>query len=319
MKDNLISIIIPIYNAQQYLQRTITSVLNQDYATLEIILINDGSSDGSLNICEEFALRDQRIKVFNQINQGVSSARNRGLIEASGDWILFLDSDDCLYSDNCLTKCMNHSSDKYDIIIGDIVYVFSDRERVFKQISQFEINFENISKLLLTDKIAPALHSKLYRKWLFENLLFDKNLKIGEDFAMNVQLLQKTNKIIFIDLPIYCYIQRDNSVIHKPSTSAIDSIPLFVIFVVQFYQKSPLYNNISLEINHFILSRYYLYFLYGGKNDNLTFITIVKKAICESKKNIPLVRYCILKISLFNNTLGSLIKKPLLLLQSKPQ
>ena len=93
---NLISVIIPLYNAEKYLKNCITSVVGQTYRNLEIILVDDGSNDNSLSICEKFALQDNRIKVFHQNNGGVASARNKGLSEASGEFIAWVDSDDSI-------------------------------------------------------------------------------------------------------------------------------------------------------------------------------------------------------------------------------
>ena len=94
--NELISIVVPVYNAENYLEKCINSIIGQTYRNLEIILIDDGSNDNSLSICEKFALQDNRIKVFHQNNGGVASARNKGLSEASGEFIAWVDSDDSI-------------------------------------------------------------------------------------------------------------------------------------------------------------------------------------------------------------------------------
>ena len=319
ISSNLLSVIVPVYNVEQYLHKAINSVLEQTFSNFELLLINDGSTDNSLNICKEFALKDSRIKVFDQNNQGVSAARNKGISEALGDWLLFLDSDDYIYESSCLSTIFQlEDLAQYDIIIGNLVYVYSSHQSVFKQTVPNEISFKEISKLLLTDKVAPALHGKLYRKSLFENLSFDRTHKIGEDFIMNVQILSKTDKIHFIDYPIYAYNQRDNSVMHKPSQKAIESIPPFVMSVYDFYNKYPQQLSIEKELNQFILSRFYLYFLYGGKyNNQKEFKNLAKTSLFQNKNVIPAIRFFTLKLILFNHLLGSCIRKPLLLVQSK--
>ena len=121
----LISIIMPVYNAEQYLASSIESLLAQTVKDFELLLINDGSKDGSLAICREYEARDSRIRVFDKPNGGVSSARNMGLDEAKGEWLMFVDSDDWL-TENTLELCLEHTPE-YDVICFAFRLLFKDK------------------------------------------------------------------------------------------------------------------------------------------------------------------------------------------------
>jgi glycosyltransferase involved in cell wall biosynthesis len=205
-----ISIIVPIFNTEQYLDRCIQSLVNQTESTIEIILVNDGSSDSSRNICNMWAQKDSRIRVIHKNNEGVTIARKTGVESASGEWICFVDSDDELPV-NSIHTLFIHTGDSIDIVTGSIKYT-GRKKWPFKYYYK-ELNALQYTKSLLRYKIYGGPVARLIRKELFDSFIFDipANITIGEDFIMNIRLGQKAKRIILLPEIVYHYIWRKNS------------------------------------------------------------------------------------------------------------
>lgn len=215
----LISIIIPVYNVEQYIERCIDSVLLQTYKNLEIILIDDGSTDKSSKICDEYAKKDSRIKVIHKENGGVSSARNAGLDVATGEYIGFVDSDD--YIDSNMYECLINSitNNKCDIVICGFHEVFGG---VIKDVaiceSETSISVrEGIVKLIEDDTYKGYLWNRLYKRELFDGVKFPEMIVL-EDMYVNHLVFEKSKKIHLLDKTLYSYIRRENSVTLKRRT-----------------------------------------------------------------------------------------------------
>lgn len=211
-----ISVILPIYGVEHCLPQCIDSILNQTFTDFELLLIDDGSPDNSGNICDEYALKDNRIRVFHKENGGVSSARNWGIDKARGEWIYFSDSDDELYPNalEILTKYINQ----------DIAYVMAgynilneDREEIYSiDIRKVKIinNQEAISQMFLPEdyKYHGYLWNKLFKLSLIKQnkLLFDENIYFNEDRLFNVLYLIKlaNHKCFYTTEPVYKYFER---------------------------------------------------------------------------------------------------------------
>lgn len=208
-----ISVIVPIYNTEKYLSRCIESLINQTYKNLEIILVNDGSTDNSLDVCYTFAKKDKRIKVYNKDNGGQSSARNLALEKMTGDFIGFVDSDDWIALDTYeyLIKLINENS-------ADIAFV----ERVYTQGSINIINNNICQKIYEQEKIIEeylnygmktgnyGLPNYLYKKDLFEGIHFPDG-RICEDIVTNYKLMKKANKLVKSNKICYYYFQDNRS------------------------------------------------------------------------------------------------------------
>lgn len=213
MKNNLISVIIPVYNNEQYLSRCIDSVINQTYKNLEIILVDDGSTDNSGKICDEYALKDNRIKVIHKENGGVSSARNVGLDIAKGEYIGFVDSDDYIEKD--MYEFL------YNLILNNNVDISCCNKFDFnnnKYLPDRSFPKEGLLSLneILQDK-AFGLHIviKLFDKNLIKNIRFNENLTIGEDLLFCFDIIKRSKKTIFKNTAKYYYFNNTNSVIRK--------------------------------------------------------------------------------------------------------
>jgi glycosyltransferase involved in cell wall biosynthesis len=200
----LVSIIIPVYNAEKFLASCIDSVLAQSVKDFELLLINDGSKDSSPAICRDFAQRDSRVRLFDKPNGGVSSARNMGLDEARGEWVMFVDSDDWLTED-ALEVCLAHAP-KYDIIRCSCTKLLSkDRKEPYPIAEIADTN--ELFRLLLGRGTIRALWGALYRRSLFEdnNIRFNPQISFGEDWLLSMQLALVARTIKTLP-ESYCYI-----------------------------------------------------------------------------------------------------------------
>lgn len=197
-----ISIIIPIYNAADFLGKCVESVLMQSVSDIEVILVNDGSKDNSLEICNEFAAKDSRVRVIDKPNGGVSDARNHGIDQASGNYLMFMDSDDWLSAD-ALERFVPYM-DKYDIIRGSAVAVYPDKSRRYK-LGNFE-DKDSIIGAIISRKTIVACWGALFRRSLFisNDIRFDRNLNIGEDWLVTAQATKACKNIKMLP-EVYCY------------------------------------------------------------------------------------------------------------------
>ena len=214
----MISVIIPIHNSEKYLHQCVNSVLNQTHKNLEVILIDDGSTDLSPKICDGFAERDSRVIVVHQANSGVSSARNKGLDVASGEYITFVDSDDCLepYIYEILLRLLQekdadiaHCGYKRVSETGEVLKEVSGTHQVMEHSS-----VEAINHMLSGELYACSLWNKLFKRKLVRNIRFDQNLAINEDVLVAFLLFQNAKQTVFIDETLYHYRVYNGSACH---------------------------------------------------------------------------------------------------------
>ena len=216
MENPLISIIIPAYNIEEYLTRTVDSILSQSYQNLEIILVNDGSTDGTAAVINDYATRDSRIKAIHKENGGVTSARLRGVVEATGEYIGFVDGDDDIAPDmyaKLMENAMAYGADishcGYQMVFpGGKVDYYYNTGRIVQQ-----DNTKGLWDLIEGGFVEPALWNKLYRRELFEGLSdwMDTSIRINEDLLMNFYLFRQAKKSVFEDICPYRYILRPGS------------------------------------------------------------------------------------------------------------
>lgn len=216
--NELISIIIPAYNIQNYLRKSIESVLNQTYKNLEIIIVDDGSTDDTPIVLDKLAKVDARIRVIHKANAGVTSARLEGVFNAKGKYIGFVDGDDFVEPE--MFELLLNNALKYNADISHCGYqmVFPDGHvdyyyNTHNIVEQDQI--ESLKDLLSGAFVEPGLWNKLFRKDLFHSLLgsdiMDMNIKINEDLLMNYYLFKEAKWVVYEDLCPYHYILRKNS------------------------------------------------------------------------------------------------------------
>lgn len=213
MKE-LISVIVPVYNVEKYLDRCIKSIVNQSYTNLEIILVDDGSPDKCGEICDEWAQKEERIKVIHKKNGGLSDARNTGIEIAQGQYLSFIDSDDYIHKD--FIKILYENSLKNN---ADISMCGVKRTDKNEDISR-EVKNENItivfSKDILERKnnIYCVAWNKLYKKSIFNNIRYPKG-KIHEDVAVIYKIMYYSNKIAITDAELYFYFNAPESIMRS--------------------------------------------------------------------------------------------------------
>lgn len=217
----LISVIVPIYNVETYLNNCIESIVNQKYNNLEIILVDDGSTDNSFSLCNIWALRDSRIKVLHKKNGGLSDARNAGLQIAKGDFIAFVDSDDWI-EDGFLQKLYSAilQSDA-DIAECSVRFVDEDgktiKERSVKNGSKILQKVEALQALILENGVYQTVWNKLYRRAVIDDIFFEVG-KCNEDEFWTYKVIDNAESIILVDCPLYNYRQRQSSIMGKGYT-----------------------------------------------------------------------------------------------------
>ena len=219
--DDKITVIVPVYNVENYLRKCLDSIMAQTYKNIEIIVVNDGSTDTSGEICKEFSGMDHRIIYIEQENAGLSAARNTGLNNMSGDYVTFVDSDDWIEQDYIETLYKKIVEYQADIAVGNYYSYNEDEETYYFHIygnSYYEKVYDNISifeNLYESQEMKSfALISawgKLYKAKLFDYLRFEKG-KLGEDGYFNQKMYLSVNKVVYLNKGLYAYRQRSGSI-----------------------------------------------------------------------------------------------------------
>lgn len=212
MNQPLISVIVPIYNVEKYLDKCVDSIINQTYKNLEIILVDDGSPDNCPAMCDNWAKKDSRIKVIHKTNGGLSDARNHGLDIATGEYVTFVDSDDWLELDG-IESLVKPLKDKcYDIVIGGFYFNSEKSESsIYPNQNTPLTTTEAIKRILIGTEINHSSSAKLYNLTLFKNIRYPKG-KFYEDFFTVFKIVNSSKLIYIINAPIYHYWKNPESI-----------------------------------------------------------------------------------------------------------
>ena len=251
-----ISIIVPVYKAENYIRRCLDSIKNQTFTDWECILVDDGSPDGSGKICDEYAEKDERFRVFHQENQGVSAARNRGLDNMKGKYCMFVDSDDTLLGD-VMTRIIevveNHSVDLY---IFQTTYHKENGSIIESNFfeNKNEISAEEYIKAMLIGTTSVGPFSKVFISEKAKKGLFDIKLKIGEDFLFLLSYTsQYVDKIIVSHFSSYNYLYNPSSATH--SLDYRKEEPKFFDTMIQLFKNIGLYDKYEKYLHACIIHR----------------------------------------------------------------
>lgn len=219
-----VSCIVPIYNVENYVDKCIRSLIAQAYSLMEIILVDDGSTDSSGKICDQYAEKDSRIIVIHKKNGGLSSARNAGLDIAQGEYILFVDGDDCLAPNTIeyLVDLQKKSGYRLDLIQFRYKEIMKDEEITLDGLRDEEIQFctdkkEMFENLYTIGGMAASACTKMYYKRLFENLRFKEGI-IHEDEYMITDILDRAENCLYVNQELYYYIMRPGSIVKSSFT-----------------------------------------------------------------------------------------------------
>ena len=239
--NELISIIVPVYNVEQYLEKCVCSIINQTYKNLEIILVDDGATDSSGNMCDELAKSDNRIKVYHKENGGLSDARNYGVERATGDYIGFVDSDD--YIDSEMYEKLYEAIKKENVDVAEcslkVIYpgkieLFTD-EKYYKVLGKTEY----LEEYLTIKKIFGSVWTKLIKSDVAKKLVFPKG-KLYEDTYYAYDLIEKVDRYVIMNNPYYNYLMRENSITNaKFNPRILDLIEIVEKFHKTTYENYP--------------------------------------------------------------------------------
>lgn len=255
---SLVSIIVPVYNSEKYLDKCITSILAQTYKNVELILINDGSSDNSGHLCDVYAKMDHRVKVMHVKNSGVSSARNSGIEIATGKFIEFVDSDDYI-EQNMVETLVNEMNVNVDIVICGYKRLYKDSNGIIatensKLYHEIAITKKKLLKgfgNLFVDFYINYLWNKLYARNIIKkyNIKFDTSINWGEDLMFNLEYLGYCNNITIIDKPLYNYINYNNdSLTSKFNSELFNNQQTMYKAVREFLDSNNEYSGKNIEL-----------------------------------------------------------------------
>lgn len=217
--NSKISIIVPVYNVEHELSRCVDSILNQSYTNIEVILVDDGSTDRCPSICDAFVMKDRRVRVIHKPNGGLSSARNAGLREASGEWILYVDSDDYILNDSCERLIAVGAKYDCDIVSADAIREFNGGREymVHGSLADGEC-YPSRDFIIKTVKpcewYAPAWLNLYKRSFLIENNLFFVEGLLHEDMEMQPRVFLAAKTVAYCAYPFYRYVDRASSIMN---------------------------------------------------------------------------------------------------------
>ena len=245
MKTDLVSIIIPVYNAEEYISRCLDSLINQTYKNIEIVIVDDGSNDNSLAIVSKY--KDNRIKIYSQENQGPSIARNTGIEKSTGKYIMFVDADDYIDIDmvKCMTETINNESNT--IVLCDNSEIWEDRIEEYKLFIDYSkiLYKEHVLKEIASGK-AGLVCGKLFNRSIVDkyNIRFDKNISICEDQVFFLNIAKHCNEFIYIPKSLYFYDRRnENSITMKYQENAVENQIYVINRIEEILLECKLENN----------------------------------------------------------------------------
>ena len=242
--DTLISIIVPIYNVEEYLENCLISIQNQTYKNIEVLMVNDGSKDDSISIMERFANNDKRFVVIRKENGGLSDARNFGMDYAKGQYFLFIDGDDIIEKEMVEVMLGKAITEDCEIVACDMLYQYPDGSSKLASGGSFtKASFSENHDLILVNNSAC---NKLYHRSLFDDISFIKGLWY-EDLATIPVLLAKANSVYKVDAPYYIYVQRGGSIVHTANKKIFD-IYTSIEYVKEYFSRYHLDSSIINQL-----------------------------------------------------------------------
>lgn len=275
-----LSIIMPVYKSEQHIQKSIVSILNQDYQDYELILINDGSPDQSGIICDKYAKLDSRIKVIYQENQGVSGARNKGIEVSKGEFVTFIDSDDSI-DESAYKLCMQSIEEfNVDMLIFGMIFQYYRENQIVREIEESFTKSFVLEKYMLKDyflslyetNYLSSVCNKIIKRTLIidNNIFFNNRIVILEDFEFSLNVIEKSNKLFVEKYPFYKYSidVKINGLQKRPNIDYWYNFEKLNATLLRVTHNLGVSNNIELSLIHGICFRNYL--------------LILEKLFCES-------------------------------------
>ena len=258
----LVTLVIPVYNAEKYLRRCLDSVAAQDFLDMEVLLLDDGSGDGSLKICREYEEKDLRFHVIHKENTGVSDTRNLGIRLAKGTYLQFVDSDDWLTEDAVECMVLAAEREQCDLVIADFYRVNRDRYVEKKHIRRKDVMSREEFAMEMAKKPADfyygVMWNKLYRREIVrqQGLFCDTSMNWCEDFLFNLEYIRYADRFLALQKPVYYYQKRKGSLVATEAVSA-DAVRVKFELLERYkalYQSMGLYEEHKLKINSYIVA-----------------------------------------------------------------
>lgn len=249
-QEKLISVIVPIYNKEKYLKKCLNSILSQTYPELEVILVDDGSVDSSLQICQEYAEKDARVVVYSKPNGGVSSARNLGMEKSTGEYLSFVDPDDYLHPE-CMERLKNaleaENADLSYCHAMDVEETTGKTRTISKQSGEYTVI--DASRYDWFDKYAHRVcWGALYKREITKGALFDLDLSIGEDTLFLARCIRNASRVVCVDSALYYYIINDSSATNSAySPKKLDDLEAWKRICAMFQDEAAVYKTAKEE------------------------------------------------------------------------
>lgn len=307
-----ISVIVPVYNIEGYIERCLKSIQKQTYLRFEVIIIDDGSTDNSLLLCQKFAKKYRNFRVISQKNQGLSAARNAGIKQATGDFLAFVDGDDEILP-NFLADLMTAAeTTDAEIAICGFFEVYPKNTRIVKTKSRQSMTVktgrESVKDLLIFQKnIEIVTWNKLYKKELFHKVQFPVG-KVCEDNLTTYKLLARAKKVVYLDLALYRYFRRNNSITKQTNQLVFcERREEAAEAAVRFFQNS----DEAEAAEYSLLLTYFKYidFALSGRIEKKYF-KIYRQKILERRAEFLRLKCLDGKRKLYLNLVGSLYGLP---------
>lgn len=262
MSERLISVIIPVYNSEKFLPRCLDSVLKNTYKKLEVILVNDGSTDNSGVICDRYAKIDNRVKVIHQSNKGTAAARNKALSIANGEYIAFADNDDFIHQDFYKIACTTLENTNADMVICELTrdmdyecFFSCDYSDVCPEILDKHDFIKNTYTINWTRNTVPW--NKLYKKILFSDIRFPVG-KGYEDAYTTYKLIYSASRIAYVNAPLYYWYKNSDSYSEKKNNPKKLFYREEAIKLQTNFYKDGTYNDVKTEVRRFYLRQLYI-------------------------------------------------------------
>ena len=251
----LVSVIIPVYNAHNSIAKTLQSVINQTYTNLEIVVVNDGSTDESLDIIKTYAVEDPRIVVFDKQNEGLVQARKSGIDIATGKYIQYLDSDDIMHED-AITRLVNKAEEtQADMVVAPFMFCYDGESHKSTFFNFVELSGVEFLKNILLKKAYWCVWSKFHLRSLYQNEIERPDISFGEDVVLSTQLLLYLQKVVSVDYIIIDYNFTNTSMSHPANfdDKKYGDFVNYTIWIKNYIDKKGLGEEMKEALAHFHL------------------------------------------------------------------
>ncbi len=276
--SKLISIIVPVYNVEKYLEKCIQSLVNQSYKNIEIILIDDGSTDGSGTICNTLAHKDRRIIVKHIDNSGVSNARNVGLNISKGDYIGFVDPDDFIVSEMYEKMMDKIKENNYDIVCCNNYYGTTDNYKINIPLKK-DLNMNDLEYQEFCLKYGGQVWNRLYKRSLIKKIRFSSEIFVLEDLLFNLEISNQQLQAYYINEPYYYYYINMNGALRRKTSKNIISSFYAQEEIIKIVEKNKLSCLNTLKLNYIFFVKFNQKYISDNQNLSQRFDSIAKEYI----------------------------------------